>query len=94
MHQAEESGVVTYPDDDSWFFPHPLLPDSPQASVAEAEYIDTDSGEVEISLRTQGEFLHVLDVYRRDGTRLRKPLDPARIEVFWPAELGKKGWWE
>lgn len=35
-----------------------------------------------------------MEIYKADGSRLVGPIDLDKLDIFWPAEEGKKGWWE
>jgi hypothetical protein len=62
--------------------------------VAEAEYQDTDGTLVTLTARTVDGKLAEIEVWKIDGSRLAAPIVIDKVDVFWPAEAGKKGWWE
>jgi hypothetical protein len=62
--------------------------------VAEAEYKDKDGVTVHLTVFASDVSLLEIDIHKQDGSRITEPLDPKRLDVFWPPEPGKKGWWE
>jgi hypothetical protein len=82
------------PGDPSLIFDHPDQGTTIQGSICEAEYKVAEGHRIELSLRVMGKCLHTLDIINYYPSPISDPIQPDKIEVYWPAEPGKKGWWQ
>jgi len=94
LRQIDTAHVEILTDDDSLVFQSAHPGSSGFSPVVEAEYKDTDEVKVHLTLFASDESLLEIDIHKEDGSRITEPLDPKRLDVFWPPEPGKKGWWE
>jgi hypothetical protein len=93
LRHALEGEIEVLDNDDSLSYKIEDAEGSP-GIVAEAEYKDSDGVMATVSVHTLGGRVSEIEIWKTDNTRLAAPLDPDSLDVFWPAEKGKKGWWE
>jgi hypothetical protein len=77
------SNQVVEDVDDNLLFSHPDAGTVNQDSIAEAEFVGDDGIKTYFSLRMCGDYLHVLDMYRDDGSPVKVPISASAINVFW-----------
>jgi hypothetical protein len=94
LRQIDTAQVEVLADDDSLVFQGAQPGSSGFSPVAEAEYKDKDGVTVHLTVFASDVSLLEIDIHKQDGSRITEPLDPKRLDVFWPPEPGKKGWWE